>query len=128
MKNKIEIRKTLANNYHGKSAREVEKISREVFESLDAIVGEFEEFVQLTKYYDETGVEDGFSGSYEAIGSMLYKVEKGNKLGSLNIEFFAKFPKAYNKVKIELVGPKDNFDTEVVEKLAKKFRSFAEGE
>ena len=123
------IRKDLKNSYYEKSKTEIKKISFKTFLSLESVINEFEEFHLNKSYYNPTGIK-GFSGNYDAIGSLIYDVyseDKSSIVGKLNIEFFAHFGDAYNTLKIHLYGRPDSFNTDVVEKLAEKFHSFMEG-
>lgn len=122
----------LKNDYQIDSRADLEKLSSEIFKSLDEEIKSIEDF---SPSHREEIKSCGIKGRNVAKGELAYKVFKHcEEKSELRIKFLSAYylikPKQYNcyiKLNIDLSVKKGNLDKKIFDVLKTKFHSFRKG-
>lgn len=111
---------------------ELKKISSGVFDSLEKVVSQHEDYILVKRRYNDN--KDWVWSKYLVTGKLIYKASKKNlkpKKNYLKIKFLAGYDcyngfekEYYNRIKIYSQGDDKKTNTEIIADLTAKFKSF----
>lgn len=131
-KKKIKIIRRFRNDYPGKSPQELGKLSKKIFQNLETLLKEHENFKFIKRKY----VKKHMFGDWNvAKGELSYKILEDDELQSdFKIRLLAAYPpmcmvfeKGYIQIKAEAYTIKGgDFEEKIFDELETKIRSFRE--